>query len=107
MLLMIRRSFAELSLSAFAAFYNALVRYAAHFAKLCWRRRLAGANPAVGDEARKGFPSTAIWERLRWLGVRYLPRYRLRGELIVVYKMFSGGLGLDPSLLFIPPWYRA
>ncbi len=36
------------------------VRNAGLLAKPCFRRGLSGANPAVGDEARKMFPSNAI-----------------------------------------------
>ncbi len=63
MLFMIKRSFAELSVSAFAAPYNTAppwVLYAGLHEKTCYRRQLSGANSVVGDEARKGFPPTAI-----------------------------------------------
>ncbi len=56
-----RRSFAELSVSAFASLYSTLVRYEGLLAEPCCRRQLFEANQAVGDEARKGFPPTAIW----------------------------------------------
>ncbi len=51
----------------------------------------------------QGFRRLPYEERLRRLGLHSLRRRRLRGDLIVVYKMFSGGLGLDPSLIVIPP----
>ncbi len=51
----------------------------------------------------KGFRQLPYGDRLRSLGLRSLRRRRLHGDLIVVYKMFSGGLDLDPSLFFIPP----
>ncbi len=44
-----------------------------------------------------GFRRLLYEERIRRLGLHSLRRRRLRGELIVVYKMFSGGLDLDPS----------
>ncbi len=47
----------------------------------------------------KSFRRLPYEEQLRRLG----RRRRLRGDLIVVYKMFSGGLDMDPSLFFIPP----
>ncbi len=87
MLFMIRRSFAELSVSAYAPLYNTLVRLHLEYAmqacssgkssfstrvKLCCRRRLFGANPAVGDEARKGFPSTAMWGTTTSAGSTFL-----------------------------------
>ncbi len=51
----------------------------------------------------KGFRLLPYEEPLRRLGLHPLLRRRLRGDLIVVYKMFFGGLNLNPGLLFIPP----
>ncbi len=48
----------------------------------------------------KGFRRLPYEERLRRLGLHSLRRRPLRGDLIPVYKMISGGLGLDPSLFF-------
>ncbi len=50
----------------------------------------------------KGFPRLPYEEQLRRLGRHSLNRC-LRADLIGVYKMFSGGLDLDPSPFFIPP----
>ncbi len=61
---MIRRSFTELS--AFAVIYNLLVRPHLEYAMQACSPNLVAdadclsANPAVGDEARQGFPLTAI-----------------------------------------------
>ncbi len=41
-------------------------------------------------------------ERQRRLSLRSLRKRRLRGGLVVVYKVFFGGLALDPHLFFIP-----
>ncbi len=46
----------------------------------------------------KGFRRLSYEERLRRLGLHSLRRRRLRGDFIVVYKMFSGGLDRN-----IPP----
>ncbi len=51
----------------------------------------------------KGFRRLPYVERLRRLDLHFLNRRRLRGDLIPVYKAFSGGLDLDPSHLFNPP----
>ncbi len=51
----------------------------------------------------KGFRRLPYEDRLRRLGLHSLRGRRLRGDLMVVYNMFSGGLDLDPSLFFIPP----
>ncbi len=61
-LFMIRRSFAELFMSAFTPLYNTLVHpHLENTLQICSPNRLFGANPAVSDEARKGFPLSAIW----------------------------------------------
>ncbi len=66
MLFVTRRSFTELSMSAFAVIYNLLVRPQLEYAmQTCSPNLVAdvdclSANPAVGVEARKGFPLTAI-----------------------------------------------
>ncbi len=55
-LLMIKRSIAELSVSTFTPLYNpSWRRYTGLPAETCCRRRLFGANPAVGNEACIGF----------------------------------------------------
>ncbi len=51
----------------------------------------------------KGFRRLPYEERLRRLGLHSLHRRRLRGDLIVAYNVFSGGLDLDPSLFFFLP----
>ncbi len=92
MLLMIRRSFTELSTSTVAAFYNALVRYTSHLAKPCCRRRLSGQIQRLATRLVKGFCRLPYEERLRWLGVHYLRRYRLRGDLIQnVFRRIESG----------------
>ncbi len=109
MLFMIRWSFAELSVSLLAPIYNTLVRLHRQYAmQACSANLLANAD-CLGQIQRlatrlvKGFHQLPYKERLRQLGLHSLRRRRLRGELIVVYKMFSRELDPDPSLFFIPP----
>ncbi len=45
-----------------------------------------------------GFRRLPYEEQLRRLGLQYLRRRRLRGDLMAVYNMFSRGLYLDPIL---------
>ncbi len=54
-------------------------------------RRLFGVYPVVGF---RRFPYE---KRLRRLGLHYLNRHRLRGDLKVTQNVFSGGLDLDAS----------
>ncbi len=105
---MIKRSFAELSVSTFAALYNTLVRpHHEHAMQACSPNRVVYADclgriQRLATRLLKCFRRLPYEERLRWLGLHSLRRRRLRGELMVVYKMFSGGLDLDPSPFFIP-----
>ncbi len=103
MLFMIRRSFAELSVSAFAPLYNTLVWPHLEYAmQACSPNLVADADyleqiPRLATRLVKGFRRLPYEERLRRLGLHSLRRRRFRGDLIVV------GLDLDPSLFFIPP----
>ncbi len=109
MLIMIGRSFVELSVSAFAHIYSTLVRPHLEYANAgllaepcCWRW-LFGANPAVGDEARKGFPPTAIWRKTTSAGSALLtqasPPWRPQSRI----KNIFWGIGSGPR----PPFYSA
>ncbi len=51
----------------------------------------------------KGFRLLPYDVRLRQLGLHFLNRRRVRGDLVVAYNVFSGGLDLGPSFFFIPP----
>ncbi len=92
-----------------AALYNTLVSPHLEYAmQACSPNLVAGADcleqiQRRGTRLVKGFRRLPNEERLRRLGLHSLRRLGLRGGLIVVYKMFFGGLDLDPSLFFIPP----
>ncbi len=107
MLLMIRQSSAELLVSAFAALYNTFVRPHLEYAmQACSSNLVADADcleqiQRLATRRVKGFRRLPYEDRLRRLGLNFLRRRRPRGNLIVVYKMFSGGLDLDPSLFFL------
>ncbi len=59
-------------------------------AKPCCRRRLFGATPAVGDEARKGFPQTAMWRTITSAGSALLtqasPPWRTHSRIQNVFR---------------------
>ncbi len=93
----------ELSVSAFAALYNTLVRPHLEYAtqaqtllKCC----LFGAIPAVGNEAREGFPPTAIWGTTTPVGTALLiqasPLWRPHCRIQNVFR----GVLSDPQSLF-------
>ncbi len=98
---MIRRSF--------AALYNTLVRSHCEYAmQACSPNIVADTGfleliQRLATRLVKGFRRLPYEERLRRLGLHSLRRRCLRPNLMVEYKMFSGGLDLDPSLFFIPP----
>ncbi len=45
-------------------------------------------------------------ERLQQLGLHFLQRRRLWGDLITAFKIFMGLLDIDPNLFFLPPARR-
>ncbi len=109
MLFMIRRSFAEISVSAFAPLSNALVRPHLKYAmQSCSPNPDADAG-CLGQIQRlatmlvKGFRRLLYEGRLRRLGLHSLNRRRLRGDLIAAYKVFSRVIDLELRLFFIPP----
>ncbi len=93
-------------MSAFAAIYNTWVRpHLEHAMQACSPNLVADADcleqiQRLAMRFVKGFRRLSYEERLSRLGLHSLRRRRLRGDLIVVYKMFSAGLDLDPSLFF-------
>ncbi len=104
-----KRSFAELSVSTFAALYSTLIRLHLEYAmKACSPNLVADAGcleriQRFATRLLKGFRRLPYEERLGRLGLHSLCRRRLRENLIVVYKMFSVGLDLSPSLFFTAP----
>ncbi len=111
-LFMLRRSFAELPVSAFAVLYNTLVRpHLEYTMQACSPNPVANAGCLeqiqwLAKRLVKGFHRLPYEERLRRLGLHSLRRRHPRVNLIVVNKMHSAGLDLDHSLFLIPPvWH--
>ncbi len=105
MLFMIKRSFDELSVSAFAALFNTLVRSHLEYAmQNCSPSPVADADyleqiQRLATRLAKGFRRLPYEERLRMLGLHSLRRRRLRGDVIVEYRIIGIlGLDLDSSL---------
>ncbi len=90
----------------FAVLYNTLVRPHLEYAmQACSPNLVADADcleqiQRLAMRLVKGFRRLSYEERLSRLGLHSLRRRRLRGDLIVIYKMFSAGLDLDLSLCF-------
>ncbi len=91
---------------AFAVLYNWLVLPHHEYAMQACSPNLVADAGCLEQIQRlvtrlvKGFHRLPYEERLRRLGLHSLRRRRLCGDLKVVYKMFSAGLDLDPSLFF-------
>ncbi len=100
------RSFAELSVSAFAILCNTLDRpHLGYAMQACSPNFVADADcleriQRLGTRFGKGFRRLPNEERLRRLGLHSLHKRRLHGGLIVVCKMFSGGLDLGPKFFY-------
>ncbi len=86
LIFMIRRSFQDLSKSAFIALYGALVR-----------PHLEYGIPACSPNLVAGIKHL---ERIQSLATR------LRDDLIAAFKIFKGLLDIDPNLFFLPPARR-
>ncbi len=99
MLFMIRRSFAELSVSAFAALYNTLVWPNLEFAmQACSPNLVADADcleqiQQLATRLVNGFRRLPYEGQLRRLGLHSLGRRRLHGDLIVVDNIFFRRIG--------------
>ncbi len=104
---MIRRSFAELSVSAFTALYNTLVRPHLEYAmQACSPNLVADADcleqiQRLAPRLVKGFRRLPYEERLPRLGLHSLRRRRFYRDVINVYKMFPGVLDLDPCFFLL------
>ncbi len=99
-------SLPELLVPAFAVLYNWLVRPHLEYAMQACSPNLVADTGCLEQIQRlatrfvKGFHRLPYEERLRRLSLDSLNRVRLRGDVIVVYKMFSVGLDMDSSLFF-------
>ncbi len=106
-LFIMRRSFAERSVSAFVHLYNTLVWPHLENDMRAYSQNLVADTDCLEQIQRlatrllKGFHRLPYEERLRQLGLHSLNRCRFRGDLVAAYNMFSGGLGLNPSLFFL------
>ncbi len=109
---MIRRSFQDLSKSAFIPLYGALVRpHLEYGMPACLPNLVADINnleriQRLAARLVTGMRHLPYDERLQLLGLHSLQWRRLRDDLITAFKIFKGLLDIDPNLLFLPPARR-
>ncbi len=109
---MIRRSFQDLSKSAFIPLYEALVRpHLEYGMPACLPNLVADINhleriQRLATRLVTGLRHLPYEERLQRLGLYSLQRRRLRADLITAFKIFKGLLDIDPNLFFLPPARR-
>ncbi len=109
LIFMIRRSFQDLSKSAFIPLYGALVRPHLEYG-------MPACSPNLGADINhleriQRFASRLVTgmrhlpyeERRQRLGLHSLQRRRLRADLITTFKIFTGLLDIDPNVFFLPP----
>ncbi len=106
---MVRRSFCELSKTAFTPLYCALVRphlkYAMEANAPTLRADITQLERVQRLATRlvRGHSHVPYEERLRQLNLFSLERRRLRADLILAFKIFKGEVDLNPSAFFLRP----
>ncbi len=112
LIFMIRRSFQDLSQSAFIPLYGALVRLHVEYGMpACSPNIVADINhleriQRLATQLVTGMRHAPYEERLQRLGLHSLQRRRLRDDLITASKIFKDLLDIDPNLFFLPPARR-
>ncbi len=112
LIFMIRRSFQDLSKSAFIPLYGASVRpHLEYGMPACSPILVADINhleriQRLATRLVTGMRHLPYEERLQRLGLHSLQRRRLRDALITAFKIFKGLLDIDPNLFFLPPARR-
>ncbi len=106
---MVRRSFCELSKTAFTPLYYALVRphleYAmeAHIPTLRADINQLKRDQRLASRLMRGLRHVPYEERLRPLNHFSLERRRLRADLSLAFNIFKGEVDLNPSEFFPRP----
>ncbi len=109
LIFMMRRSFQDLSKSAFIPLYVALVRpHLGYGMPACSLNLVKDINhleriQKLATRLVTGMRHLPYEERLQRLGLHSLQRRRLRDDRITVFKIFKGLLDIDPNLLLLPP----
>ncbi len=112
LIFMIRRSFQDLSKSAFIPVYGALVcPHLEYGMPACSPNLVADINhleriKRLTTRLVTGMCHLLYEERLQRLGLHSLQRRRLQDNLFTAFKIFKGPLDIDPNLFFLPPARR-
>ncbi len=105
----IRRSFQDLSKSAFIPLYGTLMRSRLEYGMpACLPNLVADINhlqliQRFSTRLVTGKRHHPYEERLQRLGLHSLQRRRLRADLIIAFKIFTSLFDIDPNLFFLPP----
>ncbi len=109
---MLRRSFQDLSKSAFIPLYGALVRpHLEYGIPACSPNLVADINhleqiQRLAIRLVTGMRHLPYEERLQRLGLYSLQRRRLRDDLSTAFQIFKGLLDIDPNWFFLSPARR-
>ncbi len=109
---MIRRSFQDLSKSAFIPLYEALARpHLEYGVPACSPNLVTDINllkriQRLATRLVTDMRYLPYEERLQGLGLHSLKRRRIWADLITAFKIFKGLLDIDPYLFFLPPARR-
>ncbi len=109
---MTRRSFQDLSKSAFIPLYEAVVRpHLEHGMPAYSPNLVADINnleriQRLATRLVSGIRHITYEDRLQRLSLHSLQRRRLRVDLIIAFRIFTGLLDVDPNLFFLPPTCR-
>ncbi|CAH8658828.1 unnamed protein product [Dicrocoelium dendriticum] len=108
MLWFIRRSFGTLTADVFVKLFSAFVRphleYCVQACPPCLVRDKMALERVlrVGTRLVKGLRGQTYPERLLSLGMQSMHYRRIRGDLILTYRILTGKVGPDLSMLFSP-----
>ncbi len=107
LLYMVRRSFCEISKTAFIPLYRAIVRPHLEYAVEAYTATLKADIYQLESVKRlatrlvRGLRHVPYEERLRQLNLLSLECRRLRVDLILIFRIFTGEVSLNPSNLFL------
>ncbi len=109
---MIRCCFQGLPKSASVLLFGALVhQHLEYGVPVCSPNLVSEINhferiQRVATRLVTGIRHLSYDERLQWLGLHPVQRWRLRADLFTAFKIFTKLLDVDPNLFYLPPTRR-